>query len=95
MSRESRDNKIYEARVVEEALARLLARIDRPSLPLSDEELKTLVKRSREAYYSRGPKKERLARYQAHLARSHGAEVITSLAKSLEDVLNEIGWEEK
>jgi hypothetical protein len=40
-------------------------------------------------------KGERLARYRAHLAKSHGIEPITAISKVLEEVLNEIGYEEK
>jgi len=93
MSRDAQRRKIYEARVVDDALARLAAQIDRQSLPLSDDELRTLAKRFREAFYS--PRKERLARYQAHLARTHGADVIARLSSALEDINNAIGYEEK
>ena len=41
-------HKIYEERVVNDALARLAERLDLKGLPFSDDELKTLAKRSRE-----------------------------------------------
>jgi hypothetical protein len=94
MSWKSEANRIYEERVVNDALARLAGRLDVKALPLSDDELRTLAKRHRQAMWSpRG--KERLARYKAHLAQSHGADVVASTSATLEEINNEIGYEEK
>jgi hypothetical protein len=38
---------------------------------------------------------ERLARYKAHLAQNHGADVVESTSAVLEEINNEIGYEEK
>jgi hypothetical protein len=88
-------NKIYEERVVNDALARLAQRLDVKALPFSDEELKTLAKRSREAFSSPAKKGERLERYKAHLASNHGADVVAGVASALVEINNEIGYEEK
>ena len=88
-------NKIYEDGVLNDSLARLAARIDVKGLPFSDEELRTLAKRSRESFRSREKKRERLERYKAHLAKIHGADVVANVASVLEEINNEIGYEEK
>lgn len=95
MSREAQFNKIYQERVVNDALARLAKRLDVKSLPFSDDELKTLAKRFRESFFGSEKKKERLSRYQAHLAKIHGAEAVAGVSSLLEEINNEIGWEEK
>ena len=87
--------RIYEERVLVDALARLGQRLDRSAIPLSDEELKTLAKRFRRALGNPEKHGTRLARYRAHLAKSHGIEAITAVSDALEKVLNEIGYEEK
>jgi hypothetical protein len=95
MSWKSESNRIYEERVVNDSLARLAKRVDVKGLPFSDQELKTLAKRFREAF--RGPerKRERLARYKAHLAKSHGAVLVEEVSAALEEINNAIGYEEK
>jgi hypothetical protein len=95
MSWKAEANRIYEQRVLADALARLAARLDRGTIPLSDAELATLAKRARAALRNPEKKGERLARYQAHLAKSYGIDAITAISKVLEEVLNEIGYEEK
>jgi hypothetical protein len=95
MSWKAEANRIYEQRVLADALGRLAARLDRSAVPLSDAELETLAKRTRAALGNPEKKGERLARYRAHLAKSHGIEPITAISKVLEEVLNEIGYEEK
>jgi hypothetical protein len=95
VSWEGKARKIYEERVVNDALARLAGRIDLKALPLSDEELRTLARRARQAFKSRERHAERLARYVAHLARIHGAEVLAGVTAALEQINNEIGYEEK
>jgi hypothetical protein len=95
MSWKSEANKIYEERVVNDALARLAARLDVKALPFSDDELRTLAKRFRKALHRSKHGVERLARYKAHLAQSHGADVVESTSAVLEEINNEIGYEEK
>lgn len=95
MSWKSESNRIYEERVVSDSLARLGERIDVKALPFSDQELKTLAKRSRESFYGSEKKRERLARYKAHLAKSHGAKVVEEVAAALVEINNAIGYEEK
>ena len=95
MSGDSERNRIYEERVVNESLARLGRRLDVKGLPLSAEELKTLAKRHRESVYGSEKKKERLARYRAHLSKTHGADVVESVSSALEEINNAIAYEEK
>jgi hypothetical protein len=65
------------------------------SLPFSDAELKTLARRFRESFYSGERKRERLDRYQAHLAGIHGADVVAMVSSLLQEINNDIGYEEK
>ena len=95
MSWKAEANKIYEERVVNDSLARLGERIDVKGLPFSDQELKTLAKRSRESFRNPARKKARLAGYKAHLAKSHGADLVEEIAAALEEINNAIGYEEK
>ena len=95
MSWKSEANKIYEDRVLNDSLARLAERVDVKGLPFSDEELRTLAKRSRESFRSREKKKERLERYKVHLAKIHGVDVVANVSSVLEEINNAIGWEEK
>ena len=95
MSWKAEANKIYEQQMVETALARLAERVDLRGLPFSEDELKTLAKRAREALHLQEKKVERLARYKAHLAKSHGSDVVARIAAALEEINNEIGYEEK
>jgi hypothetical protein len=93
MSWKGNAHRIYEERVLNDALARLAERFDVEGLPFSVEELRTLARRSRESFRQR--KRERLARYKAHLAKSHGAELVEEVSALLEKIHNEIGYEEK
>jgi hypothetical protein len=95
MSWKTEAHRIYEERVVNDSLARLAQRLDLKGLPFSDEELKTLAKRSRESFRNPEKKGERLARYKAHLAKIHGADVVANISAALEEINNEIGYEEK
>jgi hypothetical protein len=95
MSWKTEAHRIYEERVVNDSLARLAQRLDLKGLPFSDEELKTLAKRSRESFRNPEKKGERLARYKAHLAKNHGADVVANISVALEEINNEIGYEEK
>jgi hypothetical protein len=88
-------HRIYEERVVNESLARLAERLDLKSLPFSAQELKTLAKRARESFRHPERKRERLLRYKAHLAKSHGADLVANVSSALEEINNAIGYEEK
>ena len=94
MSWKAEARKIYEARVVADALARLAKRFDLKSLPLSNQELQTLARRAREAFSSER-KKERLDKYKAHLSSRYGDERVGPIAAALRKINNEIGYEEK
>jgi hypothetical protein len=95
MSWKADAHKIYEGRVVNDSLARLAERLDLKGLPFSDEELKTLARRSRESF--RNPKRgrERLDRYKAHLAKTYGEDLVANISVALEAINNAIGYEEK
>ena len=93
--REAGARKIYEERVVRDALARLAGRLDRRVLPFSDEELTTLARRSREAFRRPTVGRERLERCKAQLGKRHGAEPVAKVVDALEAINNEIGYEEK
>jgi hypothetical protein len=97
MSWKAEHEKIYEARVVNDALGRLAKRFDLKTLPFSEEELQTLAKRARESYRAFGSeeKKERLARYKAHLSTLYGEASVGPVWAALEEINNEIGYEEK
>jgi hypothetical protein len=97
MSWKAEANKIYEARVVADSLARLAKRFDLKTLPFSDGELQTLAKRARESFRAFGSdeKKERLGRYKAHLSTIYGEACVGSVWAALEEVNNVIGYEEK
>ena len=90
-------HKVYETRVVADSLARLARRFDLTNLPFSDEELQTLARRARESFRAFGSeqKKERLARYKAHLSTLYGEASVEPVWAALEEINNEIGYEEK
>jgi len=97
MSWKGKHHKIYEARVVSDALGRLAKRFDLKTLPFSDEELQTLAKRARESFRAFGSeeKKERLGKYKAHLSSLYGEACVGPVWVALEEINNEIGYEEK
>jgi len=95
MSWKSKANKIYEDGVLNDALARLAKRLDVKGLPFSDVELKTLARRHRESVWNSVKKRERLDRYKAHLAKTYGTDVVSRVSSVLEEINNEIGYEEK
>jgi hypothetical protein len=57
--------------------------------------LKTLARRSREAFRNPDQGKRRLDRYKAHLAKSYAADLIASISSELVAINNAIGYEEK
>ena len=97
MSWKARHHKVYEEHVVTDSLARLAKRFDLAALPFSDEELRTLAKRARESFRAFGSeeKKERLAKYKTHLATLYGEASVHPVWAALEEINNEIGYEEK
>jgi hypothetical protein len=95
MSWKAEAHKIYEERVVNDSLVRLAERLDLKSLPFSDEELKTLARRSRESFRNPKTGRKRLDRYKAHLTKNYGADLVANIAVALEAINNAIGYEEK
>ena len=87
--------RTYEERVVNDALGRLAGRVDLRGLPFSAEELKTLARRARESFRNSEKHGERLARYKIHLAKLHGPDWVATVSAALEEINNEIGYEEK
>lgn len=95
MSWKAEAHRIYEERVVNDSLARLAERLDLKGLPFSDEELKTLARRSRESFRNPKTGRERLDKYKAHLAKIYGVDPVTNVSAALEAINNAIGYEEK
>ena len=95
MGRKAEAHKIYEARVLEDALARLAQKVDLRNLPLSKEELRTLATRARESFRNRGKRADRLEKYKSHLSGIHGTQIVQEITSALEEINNEIGYEEK
>ena len=97
MSLNDEESKIYEARIVTKALARLAMRFDLKSLPFSGEELQTLAERARESFkgLSSEEKKERLGSYTAHLSALYEEASVVRVAAALEQINIDIGYEEK
>ena len=97
MSRKSEHHKVYEARVVTDALARLAKRFDLATLPFTGEELQTLATRARESFRAFGSdeKQHWLAGYRMHLASLYGEESVGTVWAALVEINNEIGYEEK
>src|SRR5262245_17508671 len=97
MSWKAKHHKIYEARIVNDSLGRLAKRFDLTTLPFSEEELETLAKRARESFraFKSAEKKERLGRYKAHLSTLYGETCVGRVWAALEEINNEIGYEEK
>lgn len=91
MSWKAEARKIYEARVVKDALERLARRFG--NLPFSQDELHTLAKRARESFRTR--KSERLDKYKARLSAIYGKEYVETVSAALEEINNAIGYEEK
>ena len=95
MGWESKANREYEERVIQDSLTRLSQSYNLDSCPLEDSELYTLAKRFREAMYGSNKKKERLEKFQNHLKRLYEPNLITPVADKLQAINNEIGYEEK
>jgi hypothetical protein len=86
--------RIYENRIIDDALRRLRA-AGLNDTPLSESELRTLAVRTRQAIFGSPLKKQRLERYKQHLAKTHGPDVISRLSLTLEEINNQIAYEEK
>ena len=97
MSWKAQAHRVHEERVVNDALARLAQRLDLKNLPFSDEELRTLAERARESFRAFGSeeKKERLGRYRGHLSSLYGETCVGPVWAALQQINNEIGYEEK
>jgi hypothetical protein len=97
MSRKAEASRVYEARVVTDALGRLAERFELKALPFSNDELQTLAKRARESFraFRSEEKRERLGRYKAHLSTLYGEACVGPVWTALEQINNEIGYEEK
>jgi len=95
MSWKAEAHKIYEARMVKEALAKLAGRVDLKTLPFSEEELHTLAKRARESFRGRERNRERFDKYKAHLSAIHGKEIVETISIALVEINNALGYEEK
>jgi hypothetical protein len=95
MSWKGEARRNYEERVVNDSLTRLAARLDLKALPFSHEELKALAKRSRESFRNPQRSGERLVKYKSHLAKNYGTNMVENISVLLEEINNEIGYEEK
>jgi hypothetical protein len=94
VGREAEARRIYENRVIDDALRRLSG-VGLMEMPLSESELRTLAVRIRQAIFGAPLKRQRLERYKQHLARTYGPDVIARLATALEEINNQIAYEEK
>lgn len=95
LSQEARARKIYEQRILADAMNRLAKTLDLNGLPMSEAEVQTLHKRTRAAIFGSSRRKEQLARYRAHLATTYDVNVVEHVARRLEEINNQIAWEEK
>ena len=95
MSQEAKARKIYERQILNEAITRLAKTLDLNALPFSEGEVQTLQKRTRAAIFGSPRRKDQLARYKAHLAAMYSPTVVEHLARHLEEINNQIAWEEK
>ena len=86
--------RIYENRVINDALDRLRGAGPK-DIPLSQSELRTLAVRTRQAIFGSPHKKQRLDRYQQHLAENYGSVGVSRLSLTLEEINNQIAYEEK
>ena len=93
----SEHRKVYEARVVSDSISRLARRFDLKALPFSEEELQILAKRARESFraFRSAEKKERLLSFKNRLSTLHGETCVEPVWIALEQINNEIGYEEK
>jgi len=86
--------RIYENRIIDDALGRLRG-AGLKDIPLSQSELRTLAVRTRQAIFGSPLKRQRLERYKQHLAKNYGPDEISRLSLTLEEINNQIAYEEK
>jgi hypothetical protein len=86
--------RIYENRIIDDALGRLRGAALK-DVPLFQSELRTLAVRTRQAIFGSPLKRQRLERYRQHLAKNYGPDVISRLSLTLEEINNQIAYEEK
>ena len=94
MSWKAEARRIYENRIIDDALGRLRGAALK-DVPLSQSELRTLAVRTRQAIFGSPLKRQRLERYRQHLAKNYGPDVISRLSLILEEINNQIAYEEK
>ncbi len=94
MSWKAEARRIYENRIIDDALGRLRGAALK-DVPLSQSELRTLAVRTRQAIFGSPLKRQRLERYRQHLAKNYGPDVISRLSLTLEEINNQIAYEEK
>ena len=94
MSWKAEARRIYENRIIDDVLSRLRG-FELKDIPLSQSELRTLAVRTRQAIFGSPLKKQRLERYKQHLVKTYGADVISRLSLALEEINNQIAYEEK
>ena len=94
MSWKGEARRIYENRIIDDALGRLRD-FGLKDIPLSQSELRTLAVRTRQAIFGSPLKKQRLERYKQHLVTTYGPDVISRLSLTLEEINNEIAYKEK
>jgi len=90
----SKARGIYENRIIDDALGRLRG-AGLKDIPLSQSELRTLAVRTRQAIFGSPIKRQRLDSYKQHLAKTYGPDVISRLSLILEEINNQIAYEEK
>jgi hypothetical protein len=95
MNWKSEHKRIYEQRIVDDALTRLRDSIRGEDLPFSQDELQTLLKRHRAAVHGTDKNLERLGKYQTHLTTAYGPEIVGKVSSLLTSIMNDIGYEEK
>jgi hypothetical protein len=86
--------RIYENRIIDDALGRLRG-AGLKDIPLPQSELRTLAVRTRQAIFGSPLKKQRLERYKQHLAKNYGPDAVSRLSLTLEEISNKIAYEEK
>jgi hypothetical protein len=86
--------RIYENRIIDDALGRLRG-AGLNHISLSQSELRTLAIRTRQAIFGSPLKRQRLEKYNQHLAKNYGPDVISRLSLTLEEINNQIAYEEK
>jgi hypothetical protein len=94
VGREAKARRIYENRVIDDSLIRLTG-VGLKDIPLSQSELRTLAVRTRQAIVGSPLKRQRLERYKQHLAKNYGPDAISLLSLILEEINNQIAYEEK